>query len=154
MSDDSLDDMPAFDKPENIPLVVPDIPKYKLCKGITKYGKPCPMKVGDKRDYCPPHDPNISEETRQEWRKLGGRNCAGIPHVRGPKTPEEMLAVFAKRLDIFLSKLSEESSSAEEILVMCHAAKAFGLVWDRTKEGKKEAEEETKKHGWRMGGTA
>lgn len=155
MSDASLDDMPAFDKPENIPLIVPDTSGPRLCRGITKLGKPCPMKVGDKREYCPPHDPNITEEQRQEWRKLGGRNCAGLNHTRGPKTPEEMLAVFAKRLDIFLAKLSEESSTAEEIFVMCNAAKAFATVWDRTKEGKKEADEgDNKKLGWRMGRTS
>lgn len=153
MSDDSHE-MPDFDKPENIPLVVPDIPEPKFCKGVKKDGTPCPMRVGEKRDYCPPHDPSISEEQRQEWRKLGGRAAAGIPHTRGPKTPEEMLAVFAKRLDIFLSKCSDTSSSAEEILVMCHAAKAFATIYDRTKDGKKEAEDEgAKSQGWRMKGT-
>jgi len=150
---DSLEGMPEFSKPDEIiPLVVPDTSGPKFCKGIKKDGSPCTMRLGDKHDYCPPHNPNITEEQRQEWRSLGGRNCAGVPHVKGPKTPEEMLAVFAKRLHIFLSKCSEESSSAEEILVMCQAAKAFAAIYDRTKEGKKDAEEDNKKQGWRARG--
>lgn len=151
MADESLDGMPEFETPkEHIPLVVPDEPIKKYCKGTKKDGSPCTIRVRD-FEYCPPHDPNITEEQRQQWRSLGGQATADVPKMRGPKSPDEMLEIFSKRIAVFLSKCSEDTASAEELLVFCHISKAYATLYDRTEASKKDAED-GKPQGWRMKG--
>jgi hypothetical protein len=78
MADDSPEGMPEFDKPESIPLVVPDhqyeVPRIKTpskrCTAKTKLGKDCKTPALRDHPFCIAHTPTISEEQRTTWRKL------------------------------------------------------------------------------------
>lgn len=130
MADESFDDE---DIRKPLPLVVPDdgpnefdpsmplpmVTRGIKCKGFERDGKPCWRYVTVEKEYCFIHDPTI----------------------------DVMMQMLVRRLDSFVQKCEDcGSASAEEILTIATAAKAFALLWDR------KPEKAAKVLGWRMKG--
>lgn len=159
---DSLEnEIPAFDKPENIPLVVPDLPAEKKprklrvdhCAGTTKHGTPCGFAHQKESLYCIAHDPAISDEQRNQWRKLPKRPRTG-PMGRPPLKPEaqyksreEILEILSKRLDIWMEKFGNILSVGVDDAI-CDLCRTYAVV------AKVEVAEGAEVRGWRMRGTA
>jgi hypothetical protein len=144
---DSLEDMPAFDKPENIPLIVPDIPEH-LCTGKNKQGKPCgfPHRHGSK--FCTVHDPAITQAQRDEWRtRKRGKTFATDPSR--VKTKAELLEILSGRIDGFLARFGQTGGIDVEQTI-CEMMRTYVVVL------KAEADSDAKVFGWRLGrkGTA
>lgn len=132
MSDDSQDDdAPEFGKP--LPLIVPDdgpvefdpseaLPNVRYgvkCKGFERDGTACKRYTGIDKGFCFIHDPTI----------------------------DVMMQMLVRRLDSFVENCERcGSATAEEILTISSAAKAFSLLWDR------KPEKAAKVLGWRMKG--
>jgi hypothetical protein len=150
---DSLEGMPEFDKPENIPLVVPDLtparPKH-LCIATTKAGKLCGFPKCLGTDYCVPHNPAITEAQRQEWR---GKRTGKAPrdHFNRReikyKSREDLLSILSSRFDKFLERFGD-TVNVEVEQVICDMARTYCAVL------KVETEGEVKAQGWRMKGSA
>lgn len=155
MTDDSLSDMPAFDKPENIPLVVPDVPEKKHrklradhCEGTKKDGTPCGFPKRKDRPFCLAHDPTVPEEQRQAWRKtprkprvlpMGGAQAQYLSR-------EEILAILSKRLKIWMDKFGDMINPEVDEAV-CNLCRTYAAV------AKVELGEGVEVRGWRIGRT-
>lgn len=142
------DEMPEFDKPENIPLVVPDLTPI-LCIATTKAGEPCPMRPLKGEKYCLGHAKSISPELRDKWRKkphLVSRQM-GRPCKARYKSREEILEILSKRLDLWVSKFGE-AINGEVDEAICNLARTYAAV------AKVEVAEGAEVRGWRMKGTA
>ncbi len=150
MADASLEGMPEFDKPQEIiPLVVPDRPKH-LCIATTKAGNLCNFTKALSSDYCVPHNPAITHEQRQEWRK---RRTGAHPRrvtatkVTTYKSREELLSILSVRMDKFIERFGD-TVNVEVEQVICDMARTYCVVL------RVEVEGEVKAQGWRMKGTA
>lgn len=102
---DSLEGMPEFDKPENIPLVVPDEAKPN-CQATKKDGSPCSVHPLKGEKYCLGHSKSLSPELRAKWSAkrtlpaVSRRNLKAGPY----KSREEILSILSQRLDLVLEK--------------------------------------------------
>lgn len=150
--DDSLDGMPDFGKPEEIPLVVPDLPPPragKKCAATTKAGNPCTTPAHDGTPFCIAHDPAITSEVRSQWQSKGGASHNGwkLDRRHKPFTKREILQIITSRLTRFMEKFGEvDTIEATEIFCeLCRTWAAVAKV-DLSKD------EEAKVHGWRMKG--
>lgn len=147
---DDVSEMPDFDKPENIPVViVPDRRKH-ACIATTKAGKPCCFPKALGTEYCVPHNPAITEDQRQEWRK---KRTGAHPRSTTSKTvvkyksKEDLLTILSTRFDKFLERFGD-TVSIEVEEVICDMARTYCAVL------KTEVEGEIKTQGWRMKGSA
>lgn len=155
MADDSLDGMPDFDKPENIPLVVPDLPEKKprkrrsdSCQGMKKDGTPCGFAHQKDRPFCIQHDPAISYEQKQAWRKKP-RKPRVLPMSNNQAvylSREEILAILSKRIKVWMDRFGETIAAGvdESICDLCRTYAAVAKV--ELSEGVGEV------RGWRMKG--
>ncbi len=142
------DEMPEFDKPENIPLVVPDNTPI-LCIATTKAGEPCPMHPLKGEKYCLGHAKSIAPELRDKWRntpKLVSRQM-GRPCRAKYKTREEILEILSKRLDLWMEKFGGVLTEGIDDAI-CNLARTYAAV------AKVEIGEGIEVRGWRMKGTA
>lgn len=143
---DSLgDEAPAFGKPEEIPLVVPEIPSY-LCTAKNKKGEPCGFTHRTGSAFCTVHDPTITDEQRDEWR----RNKKGKKYVTQKtkaKSRQELLEILSGRLDMFLENHGH-TSSVEVEMTICDMARTYIAVLRADVEG------DAKVRGWRMKGAS
>ena len=147
---DSLEGMPEFDKPENIPLVVPDKRKLRSdhCAGIKKDGTPCGFAHQKTSAYCIQHDPAISAEQKQAWRKVP-RKPRVVPHRTQNvtyKSREEILAILSKRLDVWIREFGDVMK-AEVDNAICDLCRTYAAIMRIEGEGAQEV------RGWRMKGT-
>jgi hypothetical protein len=150
---DSSEDMPAFGKPEEIPLVVPDLtpvvpatPEKRRCKELNKAGNPCsvpPLKGGDR---CLGHAKSLSPELRAQW----GRKGKGIPKLSGPiskkadfKSREDILGILSHRLDLVTERYGEMSNPEVEEMI-CNLCRTIATVM------RVETAETASVPGWRM----
>lgn len=151
---DSLEDMPAFDKPENIPLIVPDTtplspPVKRHCIENNKAGLPCkvpPLKGGDR---CLGHAKSFAPELRDQWRrkkKVLLRQCGSEAKVEY-LTREEVLSILSKRLKLWMKNFGEVISEGVDDAI-CELAKTYACV------ARTEVAENVEIRGWRMKGTA
>jgi hypothetical protein len=155
MADASLEGMPDFDKPENIPLIVPDttpitepLPVKRHCIEKNKAGEPCkvpPLKGGDR---CLGHAKSLSPELRLQW----SRKAAGIPKASGPitkkaaiKSRDEILGLLSHRLDLITQRYRDSSTPEIEDMI-CNVCRTMAVVM------RVEASEDVTVRGWRMKG--
>jgi hypothetical protein len=143
---DPLDETPEFGKPEEIPLVVPDRPSH-LCTALTKAGEPCGFVKALGAEFCVPHNPAITKEQRQEWRKRRV-NPPAIRHKRHIKTREDLLEILSVRFDKYLEKFGDMVSSDVE-QTMCDMARTYIAVLKTEVSGDAKAIP-----GWRMKGVS
>ena len=150
MSDDSLEGMPDFAKPESIPLVVPDEHPKHLCIATTKAGGRCGFVKSRGTDYCVPHDPAITHEQRQEWRKkrTGAHPRPSTALKPKTKSKTDLLAILSTRFDKFLERFGDMVNPEIEQTI-CDMARTYIAVLKT-----ESAEGDAKTHGWRMKGTA
>ena len=146
--DESLEDMPQFDKPENIPLVIPDdVHPDHFCKHVKPDGSKCRfMRNRAKgRDFCWHHDPAVTQEERHACRARGGSTDKIVTFKRSyrPKTREEILLLLSIRMDQFQGKFRDVSSPEVE-LTICQMARTYISVLEA------KADEDVKVSGWRM----
>lgn len=151
MSDDSLDGMPDFAKPEEekLPLVVPDTghilsPGFR-CKSNNKAGNPCGFPKRRDSEYCTAHDPRFSAEQRKEWREKGRRNNGGKKREFGPKKKNDLLLILSNRLDMFTDRFGEMTTPEIETTI-CTMLKTYCYIL--VAEGASEDEVSGK---WRIG---
>jgi len=150
MADDSLQGMPEFDRPENIPVViVPDQkPNKKICKATTKAGKPCPMHtVKGSEDYCLGHAKSLDPALRQQWRTkqrvlLGPVGVAKLKYY----SREEVLAILTKRIALWMDRFGDVLTEGVDEAI-CDLARTYAVV------AKVEVAENAEIRGWRMKGT-
>ena len=123
-------------------------PKH-LCHGTNKAGNPCGFAKALGTDYCVVHNPAITEEQRQEWRKRrnGGTNprkpVALVEHHY--KSRAELLEILSKRIDTFLERFGDAGGIPVEQTI-CDMMRTYCCVL------KVEAEGEIVAKGWRMKG--
>lgn len=158
MADDSLPDMPEFDKPENIPLVVPDTssppPKKQRklrvdhCAGTKKDGTPCGFAHQKGKLYCISHDPEVSEEQKQAWRKVP-RKPRLLPmgtQKRNYYSREEILQILSKRIKVWMDRFGEMVTPEIDDAI-CDLCRTYATVAKvEIAEGAGEV------RGWRMKG--
>lgn len=150
MSDDSLEDMPEFDKPENIPLIIPDntptepLPVKRQCAEKNKEGNPCRVHPLKDSQYCLGHAKRL---------KLWKHTPTGIPRLRAPrgntqgvKTREQILSMLSHRLDLVNERFGEICNPEVEEMI-CNICRTMAVVM------KIEASEDVKIKGWRMAGS-
>lgn len=154
---DSLDGMPEFTKPqeETIPLVVPDTTPEPhaehFCHGLNKAGKRCRMPHQRGKLYCVPHDPEITKEQMQEWRKRPRKpKLLPMGRVSTPGayfTREEILEILTKRLKVWMATFGEvlQPGVDDAICDLCRTYAAVAKV--EIGEGVGEV------RGWRIGRT-
>lgn len=152
MADDL--EMPAFDKPENIPLVVPDRPA-RFCIATTKAGKPCGFVKALGTDYCVPHNPAITQEQRNEWRKKRlkpkefysekAKRAHGHRHT---KSRADILEILSMRFDKFLAQFGDVVNIEVEQII-CDMARTYVTILKA-----EVASDDQASKGWRMKGTA
>lgn len=105
------------------PLIVPEfdpeeplpvIRPYEICQGVEYDGKRCTNTISRPNEYCRRHDP----------------------------TPDDFIRTFMSRVDSFVRNCAQcGPASAEEILTLAHAAKAYAVLHDRRKASKTITEE-------------
>lgn len=142
---DSLDGTPDFGKPEELPLVVPDLtPVKRVCAEKNKEGNPCRVHPLKDSEYCLGHAKRL-----KLWH-----HTPTIPGVKAPrgntakfKSREEILAMISKRLDM-LEERYPEVTTPEVIEMFCDLCRTYGVI------AKVEVAENTVLRGWRMKGTA
>lgn len=158
MPDDSLD-MPEFDKPENIPLIVPDltVPAKKPrkmradhCAGNKKDGSPCGFAKQKGKDFCIQHDPAISADQKQAWRKVPRKPRILPMGVQKANyyTREEILEILSKRIKVWMDKFGEMLNPDVDEAI-CDLCRTYAVV---AKVEVSEAAGEVR--GWRMKGSA
>lgn len=152
-------EMPEFGKEDHIPLVVPDltpeVPQKKTrklrvdhCEGFTKVGKPCGFAHQKGRPFCIQHDPAISAEQKQAWRKVPRKPQVSPMGTQAKyKTREEILEILSKRLDVWMKQFGTIINPDVDEAI-CNLARTYALV------AKVEAAEGVEVRGWRMKGTA
>ncbi len=151
---DPLEGMPEFDKPENIPLVVPDLTPAttsakRYCIEKNKQGGPCkvpPLKGGDR---CLGHAKAFSPELSHQWKRKPSIPGLKAPRgsTQGVKTRAEILAMLSKRLDLVDERFGQICNPEVEQMI-CDICRTIAVVM------KIEVTEDVKVHGWRMKGTA
>lgn len=159
MSDDSLDGMPEFTKPsESEPiLIIPDQtpPKKQRklrsdhCQGTKKDGRPCGFAQQKDRPFCIQHDPAISAEQKQAWRKVPRKPRVAPMGVQATfvyKSREEILQILSKRLDVWVKAFGEvlQPGVDDAICDLCRTYAAVAKV--ELGQGVGEV------RGWRMKG--
>ena len=130
MSDDSLDGMPEFDKPENIPVVI--IPNLKpRCSATTKAGHPCSIPPIHGETLCLGHNKAYKPEERARWRrkdrviKVGRTNIkVSSKHV----SKDELLGILTERLYIIKQKYGDQCTPVIEEMI-CNVARTIALVY-------------------------
>jgi len=149
MSDASLEGMPEFDKPENIPVViVPDqtIPSKPKCQATTAKGLPCtvPPIKGDK--YCLGHAKSLSPELRDKWRRKERIVKVGRSNIKVSSkyiSREELLGILTERLYMIRERYGAICNPEVEEMI-CNVARTIAAVT------KIEIAEDGKLKGWRM----
>lgn len=133
MADDSLEGMPEFDKPENIPLVVPDLTPVKpRCQSTKKDGiTPCKVPPLKGEKYCLGHSKALAPELRDKWRRLG----RGIPKTDRTirrqlpyYTKDDLLGFLSKRLDLVKERFGEMCDAATEEMI-CNIVRTMAAVY-------------------------
>lgn len=136
MSDDSLDEMPEFDKPENIPVViVPDAkplkPEKPKCIEKNKAGGPCkvPPLRGELR--CLGHSKSLAPELRDKWRRLGKgipRKTLDIRKKVTHYTRDELLSFLSTRLDLVRKRFGDMCNVEVEEMI-CNIVRTMTVVY-------------------------
>lgn len=129
---DPLDGMPEFDKPENIPLVVPDLTPVKPhCQATKKDGvTPCKVPPLKGEKYCLGHSKSLSPELRDKWRRL----ATGIPKTERTvrrKLPfydkEDLLGFLSQRLDLVKERFGQMTNPEVEDMI-CNIVRTMAAV--------------------------
>lgn len=147
MPDDSQE-MPEFDKPENIPLVVPDLPPVKRrCIEKNKLGNPCRVPPIHGQERCLGHSKQLDPELRRKWSAK--RSLPSITRRRLKtgivRSKNEILAILSQRLDLMLEKWGKISDPNidERICDICRTMAAVHKI---------DAAEDAEAKGWRLKG--
>ena len=150
---DSLEGMPEFDKPENIPLVVPDLStpvvrsERPKCTATKKDGSAClvPPLRGEK--FCLGHAKSIAPELRQKWVALSKgvpRRPAASRRKVGHYTKDELLAYLSERLDLVKERFGEICNPEVDEMI-CNIVRTMGVIYRI-----EDASEKEKAKGWRI----
>jgi len=59
------------------------LPFDKRCGAITKHGKRCRGKIRPGTDFCPFHNPDMSDDQRRQNAAKGGRSKRRLAHIPG-----------------------------------------------------------------------
>src|SRR5678816_1056385 len=122
---DALDETPEFGKPEELPLVVPDLtPVKRTCLEKNKEGKPCGFHPLKNMDYCLGHAKRL-----KLWHHTP--SIKGINAPRGStakfKSREEILTMISKRLDMLEDKWGSVVTP-EVIEMFCDLCRTYGVI--------------------------
>lgn len=162
MPDDSLSEMPEFGKPpEDIPVVIvpdqlpaePPKKKRKLrvdhCAGTKRDGTPCGFAKQKNKQFCISHDPEVSEEQKNAWRKLPRKPRLLPMGVQATQyyTREEILEILSKRIKVWMDRFGDLINPGvdDAICDLCRTYAAVAKV--EIAEGAGEV------RGWRMRGS-
>jgi len=67
--------------PSGSTLRTPRLPCDKQCAAATRSGKRCRGRVREGSEFCPFHDPSLSEERRRHIAAMGGRSHHRLSHL-------------------------------------------------------------------------
>lgn len=148
------DDMPEFGKPEEIPLVVPDLtPLKRRCESTKKDGvTPCAVPPLKAEKYCLGHAKKLIPGMKQKWSGLRGlgRNVSKtqrtIRRTVSHYTKEELLALLSGRLDLVKERFGAMTNPEVEDMI-CNLVRTMAAVYKI-----EQAESLTETPGFRMRG--
>lgn len=138
MSDDP--DMPAFDKPEIIPLVVPDltpaVPEKRRCIGKNKAtGNPCKVSPLHGEKYCLGHAKGLAPELSAKWKMIGrgpakgavSRSQRSTRKQVGVMSKDDLLSLLSGRLDLIQERFGQTTTPEVEEMI-CNVIRTMAAV--------------------------